>query len=74
MATQICKMCESRGGMNFMKGEVTQEYSSETQAAQITEWTCPYCGYKETETVPFTGMGVAYNSVAVQGPLKADEA
>ena len=73
MATKICLMCESRGGMNFMKGDVTQEFDSETKAAEITEWSCPYCGYKETETVPYTGMGVAYNSGIVQGPVKGEE-
>lgn len=71
MATKICPYkCGGAGGMNYMKGEVTQEYNNSTQAPQITQWTCPYCGYKETETIPFLATGGTYNSGIVQGPVK----
>jgi hypothetical protein len=59
--------------MNFMAGEVDQEFNIETGDAQITTWTCPYCGYSEVETIPFTGMGASYNSGIVQGPIKGNE-
>lgn len=73
MASKICLKCETRGGMNFMKGEVTQKYDTATQAPELTTWTCPYCGYEETETNPYVGMGVTYNSGIVQGPIKGNE-
>lgn len=73
MATKICLKCEPRAGMNFMKGEVTQEYNNDTEAAQITEWTCPYCGHKETETIPFESTGGTFNSGVAQGPASTDE-
>jgi len=70
MASQICPTkCGGAAGMNYMKGEVTQEFNMSTQAPQITDWTCPYCGYKYTETVPFESTGGTYNSGIVQGPL-----
>ncbi len=68
MATQLCN-CGGGYGLPYMKGEVTQEFDMATHADQITEWTCPFCGKKETETVPYESMGM-YNSGVVQGPVK----
>jgi len=70
MATQICTKCGGGNTLPYMKGEVIQEFDMATEAAQITEWTCPYCGFKETETVPYESTGGTYNSGVVQGPLK----
>jgi len=70
MGTTICTKCGGANGLPYMKGEVIQEYDHATHAPQITEWTCPYCGYKETEEIPFEAMGGTYNSGVVQGPVK----
>jgi len=63
MSTKICpSKCGGAAGMNYMRGEVVQEFNMETKAPQITDWTCPYCGFKETLTVEFAQSGGTYNS------------
>ena len=71
MAARLCPQCKLGGGINHMKGNITQKYNITTQVPEITEWTCPYCGHKETESVPYQAEGGTYNSGIAQGPAKA---
>lgn len=65
---KLCPVCESRAGINHMKGNVTQVYDNATETPEIIEWTCPYCGFQETETNYFQSNGGTYNSGVAQGP------
>jgi len=70
MASKTCpNNCGGGWGLPQMKGEVVQEFDMATHADQITDWTCPYCGYTETETISFDAMGV-YNSGIAQGSVQ----
>jgi hypothetical protein len=63
MAAKLCQQCESRGGLQHMIGEVSQKFITNVQN-EITVWTCPFCGFTETETNVYdsaTASG-AYNS------------
>ncbi len=71
MAALLCPKCETRGSINHMKGEVTP-YNPETSDPEVTVWTCPFCGWSETQTVTYEAMGVYDNGVD-QGPDKVVE-
>ena len=60
---KLCQQCETRGGINHMIGEVTTKFITGTQN-EVIAWTCPFCGYTETETNIYDSetAGGAYNS------------
>ncbi len=62
-AAKICPVCDSRGGLNHMIGNVTQRFVTGTQN-EVIAWTCPYCAHTETETNVYDSAtaGHAYNS------------
>ena len=72
-STKICTHCRSQAGsiLPHMKGVVVQDYNIETGDPEIISWTCPMCGYGETETNTYEPSGGTYNSGAAQGPQKA---
>jgi len=61
MQAKVCPICESRSGLNIMKGEVTQLMYAKTDTtpaqAKIINWTCGFCGHKETDTIQMTELG-----------------
>lgn len=58
MNAKVCPNCESRNGLNMMKGEITQEMSVKPRLPRLIEWTCGFCGYKEEDEVICTeGFG-----------------
>jgi len=61
MATKQCPQCESRGGLNLMKGEVTQLMDAATKTPKLVTWTCGYCGYTDSDETHFTDKGGMYN-------------
>ena len=65
---KICTKCQGSHSLPYMKGNIIQEFNSTTKVPMITEWTCPYCGHKETETIEFADAFGAYNSGIAQGP------
>jgi C4-type Zn-finger protein len=69
LTPKICPVCQGAAGMPYMKGVVTQKFDMTTKVPEITEWTCPYCGHKETDTIEFAQSGGNYNSGIVQGPV-----
>ena len=68
LTPKVCPNCQGAAGMPYMKGVVTQVFDMTTKVPEITEWTCPYCGHKETEEVEFAKSGGTYNSGVAQGP------
>lgn len=74
MAAKLCMVCESRGGIQHMKGTTTQKFVTDVQP-EIIEWVCPYCGFNEIETNHFQAIGGTYNSgVGYVMPEVADPA
>lgn len=67
-----CPKCESRSGLNIMKGEVTQLMDAATKTPQITEWTCGYCGYKDSDTVYMGEMGGSQNTKSMVGEFPVE--
>jgi hypothetical protein len=61
MQQKVCPICEARSGLNIMKGEVTQHMFAKTDStdaiAKVVEWTCGFCGHKETDTIQMTELG-----------------
>ena len=61
MQNKVCPICESRSGLNIMKGEVVQLMYAKTDIApaqdKIIDWTCGFCGHKETDTIQMTELG-----------------
>ncbi len=73
LTPRICTKCGGAAGMAYMKGVVTQKFvaaivDDETgqevtpEQPEITQWTCPYCGYSEPEEIYFSQSGGNYNS------------
>jgi len=61
MATKQCPQCESRGGLNLMKGEVAQLYDGPSNTPEIINWTCGFCGYTDQDESYMTEKGGMYN-------------
>ncbi len=57
MATRECPICESRAGLNMMAGEITQLIDVATDTPQLTDWTCGFCGYQESEVTQVCSLG-----------------
>lgn len=51
MANKECPTCESRNGLNMMKGEVTQLMDAATKTPKIIDWTCGFCGFTDQDTI-----------------------
>jgi len=51
MANKVCPICESRGGLNIMKGEVTQLISVTPRLPKLIDWTCGFCGHTEHDEI-----------------------
>ncbi len=61
MASKLCPICESRGGLNMMKGEVTQLLRAEPRQPKLITWTCPYCGHTDSDEIHFTDINAMHN-------------
>ena len=57
MSEKVCPICESRSGLNMMKGEVTQLMSVSPRLPKLIDWTCGYCGHKEHDEIEMTDLG-----------------
>jgi len=69
MATKVCPICESRGGLNIMKGDVTQLMSAKTDTTpaipKLIDWTCGFCGHTESDEIWLTEAGGCRNTKTV---------
>jgi predicted nucleic-acid-binding Zn-ribbon protein len=68
-----CPKCESRNGLNIMKGEVTQLMDAATKTPQIINWTCGFCGYTDSDTIYMGEMGGSQNVKSIVGEIPAPE-
>lgn len=69
MATKECPKCESRNGLNMMKGEVTQLMDATTKTPQIIVWTCGFCGHTDSDTIHMGSMGGNQNEKSIVGTI-----
>jgi len=72
MLQKDCPKCESRAGLNIMKGEVTQLMDAATKTPMITNWTCGYCGFTDQDTTYMGSMGGCQNVKSIVGVIDED--
>ena len=65
MATKVCPICESRGGLNMMKGDVTQLMDAATKTPKLISWTCGFCGHTESDEIHLAELGGCHNTKTV---------
>ena len=69
MATKVCPICESRSGLNMMKGNVTQLMRAKTETEEakpkLIDWTCGFCGHTESDEIHMGELSGCFNTNTV---------
>jgi len=62
MSAKVCPICDSRGGLNIMKGEVIQPIQVKPRLPKLIDWTCGFCGHTEHDEIHMMDIS-GYNQI-----------
>jgi hypothetical protein len=69
MPTKQCPACHANG-MNMMNAEVVQLANVDTNTPEKINWTCGYCGFKDSDTFYISEFGTENTKTMINPPVE----